>query len=153
MEVVLALPPTSVKCETAFSAMKLLKTKRRGRLGNRRLNDLMAIKIMSPSIEEFDPEPAIADWLMSTPSGQKRRIGERTVKTSTSSTVTISSDSEDEVMEEASVSGIQTTLNIPARLSKKDLECCDDSDSDSDDEDTDMTEDLVFSMLNTYLRE
>jgi hypothetical protein len=40
MEVVMALPPTSVKCDTAFSAMKLLKTKRRGRLGNRRLNDL-----------------------------------------------------------------------------------------------------------------
>ncbi|XP_052763557.1 uncharacterized protein LOC128205702 [Mya arenaria] len=77
MEIVLALPPTSVKCETAFSAMKLLKTKRRGRLGNTRLNDLMAIKIMSPTIEEFDPEAAIAEWMTSTPSGQKRRVGER----------------------------------------------------------------------------
>ena len=64
MEVVLALPPTSVKCLTAFSAMKLLKTKRRGWLGNTQLNDLMAIKIMSPTIKEFNPEAAIAEWMV-----------------------------------------------------------------------------------------
>ena len=64
IEIVIVLQPTFVKCETAFSAMKLPRNKRRGRLGTARLDDLTTINIMSPSIEQFDPEPAFADWMV-----------------------------------------------------------------------------------------
>jgi hypothetical protein len=63
-KLVIVLQQTCVKCEATFSAMKLLRNKRRGRLETVRLNDLMTIQIMSPSIEQFDPEPAISDWMV-----------------------------------------------------------------------------------------
>lgn len=64
IHLVLALPPTSVNNETAFSAMKLLKTERRGRLSSERLNDLMTIKLTSPDIEHFDPETVLNHWMV-----------------------------------------------------------------------------------------
>ncbi|XP_053384849.1 uncharacterized protein LOC128545857 [Mercenaria mercenaria] len=68
-----SLPPTSVKNETTFSAMKLIKTKRRGRLNDDTLNDLTVVVLESPDIEQFNPDPAIQYWMM-TPSGRKRRL-------------------------------------------------------------------------------
>jgi hypothetical protein len=59
-----ALPPTSVKNETTFSAMKLLKTKRRGRMSTRTLNELMLVHLESPSIEDFNPDQAIKQWMV-----------------------------------------------------------------------------------------
>ena len=64
INLLLSLPPTSVKNETTFSAMKLLKTKRRGRMTTNRLNDLMLVHLESPSIEEFDPKEAIQEWMV-----------------------------------------------------------------------------------------
>ncbi|XP_071142824.1 zinc finger protein 862-like [Mytilus edulis] len=68
-----SLPPTSVKNETCFSSMKLTKNKRRGRLNNSTLDTLMSVQLQSPSIEEFNPDAAIKDWLI-TPSGRKRKV-------------------------------------------------------------------------------
>jgi hypothetical protein len=49
VDLMLTLPPTSVRCETAFPQLKLLKTCRRSRLGQGVLNDLMAVKLLSIS--------------------------------------------------------------------------------------------------------
>ena len=62
VDLLLALPPTSVPCEQSFSQMKLIKTSRRSRLAGSTLNDLMLVKLESGSIDEFDPEPHVARW-------------------------------------------------------------------------------------------
>ena len=62
IDVILALPPTSVFNETAFSQLKLIKTERRHRLGNNRLNNLMTIRLDGPGIEDFNPRKAIDKW-------------------------------------------------------------------------------------------
>jgi len=64
VSLLMALPPTSVNNETAFSAMKLLKTKRRGRLSHSRLNDLMTVKLISEDIETFQPDAALNHWMV-----------------------------------------------------------------------------------------
>lgn len=73
IDMIRTLPPTSVKNETTFSAMKLTKGKRRGRMKNSTLNDLLTVQIQSSNVENFDPDESIQCW-MKTPSGRKRRI-------------------------------------------------------------------------------
>lgn len=58
------LPPTSVKNETTFSAMKLTKGKRRGRMKNSTLNDLLTVQIQSTNVENFDPDESIQCWMV-----------------------------------------------------------------------------------------
>ena len=60
-----SLPPTSVKNETCFSAMKLTKGKRRGRLNNSTLDNLLSVQLQAESIEDFNPDKAIQNWLVS----------------------------------------------------------------------------------------
>ncbi|KAK3086151.1 hypothetical protein FSP39_014367 [Pinctada imbricata] len=64
IELVLSLPATSVRNECLFSAMKLVKGKRRGRLTNSTLDDLLLIAVQSPSINDFDPDDAILHWMV-----------------------------------------------------------------------------------------
>lgn len=63
IDILLSLPPTSVPCETTFSQLKLLKTHRRLKLKQGTLDTLMQVKLNSPSIELFNPEPSIDMWL------------------------------------------------------------------------------------------
>lgn len=65
LDLIHSLPPTSVLNETGFNQMKLIKTDRRQSLSARHLNDLMLIRLQSPSIAEFDPNPAIDRWMVS----------------------------------------------------------------------------------------
>ena len=62
------LPPTSVKNETTFSAMKLTKGKRRGRMKNSTLNDLLTVQIQSPNVEMND------ESIRNTPPEEDRRF-------------------------------------------------------------------------------
>lgn len=64
INLLLSLPPTSVSCETSFSQMKLIKTSRRSRLQSSTLNSLMTVKLLSESIENFNPEEAVDKWLV-----------------------------------------------------------------------------------------
>lgn len=98
LDLIHSLPPTSVLNETGFNQMKLIKTDRRQSLSGRHLNDLMLIRLQSPSIAEFDPNPAIDRWMIS-PTGQKRRFHYRRIKkpiTNETGTVQIDSESEEE---------------------------------------------------------
>ncbi|WAR09373.1 ZN862-like protein [Mya arenaria] len=63
VELLLALPPTSVKNKVTFSAMKLIKNRRRGRLSEETLNRLILVHMETPSVKDFDPEPSIKEWL------------------------------------------------------------------------------------------
>ena len=65
IDLLLSLPPTSVTCERSFSHMKLLKNKRRGRLNNQTLDNLMVVKLESDDIRSFDPKDAIQRWNVS----------------------------------------------------------------------------------------
>ena len=64
IDLILTLPSTSVKCETAFSQLKLLKTCRRSSLTSDVLNNLMAVKLLAPPIQEFNPADSIETWLV-----------------------------------------------------------------------------------------
>ena len=66
------LPPTSVANEVLFSHLKLMKTQRRGRLGNKALNDQLVVKLSTGDIGSFDASSAIKSWEV-TPSGQAKR--------------------------------------------------------------------------------
>ena len=65
LDLLKSFPPTSVKNETSFSDMKLVKKKRRGRMKSNTLNDLMLINIQEDSISDFNPETAIKKWMVS----------------------------------------------------------------------------------------
>ena len=65
MDLLHSLPPTSILNETSFNQMKLIKTDRRHRLSQKHLNDLMMIRLQSPSIMDFDPTTAINKWMVS----------------------------------------------------------------------------------------
>ena len=64
IDALLSLPPTSVNNETTFSRTKLTKGKRRGNLKTETLKDLVQVDIETPSIEQFDPKPAINNWMV-----------------------------------------------------------------------------------------
>ena len=67
------LPPTSVMNERSFSHMKLVKSKRCGKLSEKALNDLMMVRLETPEVPKFDPLPSIKTWQM-TSSNQPRHV-------------------------------------------------------------------------------
>ncbi|XP_052820539.1 zinc finger protein 862-like [Mya arenaria] len=71
VDLLLTLPPTSVSCETCFSQMKLVKTCRRTRLQRKTLNDLLVVRLASPSMQEFNPDQAIDHWMNSSVGGRR----------------------------------------------------------------------------------
>ena len=64
VDILLALPPTSVENERGFSLMNVIKGNRRQRLSNARLNNQMRIRIEGPSISDFDPGPSVETWMV-----------------------------------------------------------------------------------------
>ena len=48
--------------ERGFSQLKILKSDIRSTLSEERLNDLLAVKLLSADIQNFDPLPAIELW-------------------------------------------------------------------------------------------
>jgi hypothetical protein len=64
VDLIRSLPPTSVKNETSFNQMKLIKTDRRYRLSGKHLNDMLMIRLQSPSIGYFDPTNAVNKWMV-----------------------------------------------------------------------------------------
>jgi hypothetical protein len=66
--IALCLQPTSVECERSFSTQNRLKCKLRASLGSEKLNTLMIISMLGPSLKMFDATSSIVYWLR-----QKRR--------------------------------------------------------------------------------
>lgn len=65
----LCLQPTSVECERTFSTQNRLKCKYRASLGTEKLNILMTISMLGPSLSDYDAAAAVSHWL----SQKKRR--------------------------------------------------------------------------------
>ena len=62
VNILLVLPMTTAVCKRGFSCLNRIKSDQRTRLVERTTEDLMRISIDGPSIEEFDPIPAIEIW-------------------------------------------------------------------------------------------
>ena len=59
MDLILTLPATSSEVERGFSQMKFIKTIIRSKLSTENLNNLITIKMLAVSNDEFDQIPAI----------------------------------------------------------------------------------------------
>ena len=62
MDLILTLSATSSEVERGFLQMKLIKTIIRLKIFTDILNNIMTIKMLAASIDEFDPIPAIEHW-------------------------------------------------------------------------------------------
>ena len=61
-DLILILPATSSEVEKGLSHMKFIKTIIRLQISTENLNNIMTIKMLAASIDEFDPIPAIEHW-------------------------------------------------------------------------------------------
>lgn len=61
----LVLPISAAQCERGFSAQNRIKNSTRSCLGVSTTEDLMRISLEGPSLEQFDPSPAVDRWLSS----------------------------------------------------------------------------------------
>ncbi|KAK3103242.1 hypothetical protein FSP39_017756 [Pinctada imbricata] len=82
MDLLLTLSLSSAEAERGFSQLKLIKTKLRTNLSDTSLNEQLAIKLLSPSMENFDPDDAIQYWNTSVlrsrrPNFMKDRVQQR----------------------------------------------------------------------------
>ena len=62
VEIILLLPMNTAACERGFSKMNIIKSDYRTQLQSVSLNNLMYLSIDGPSVQEFDPQPAIDYW-------------------------------------------------------------------------------------------
>ena len=83
----LTLPASSAEVERGFSQLKILKTDIRSTLSEERLNDLLAVKLLSADIQNFDPLPAIELWSTSCVRTRRRLLKDRTSQRESSTAV------------------------------------------------------------------
>nr|XP_033476284.1 zinc finger protein 862-like [Epinephelus lanceolatus] len=65
VKIMLVLPISAAQCERGFSAQNWIKNSTRSSLAVSTTEDLMRISLEGPSVEEFDPTPAVDCWLTS----------------------------------------------------------------------------------------
>ena len=63
IDLLMSLPSGSSECERGFSVMKSTKTQYRNSLKSSTLTLLMTVKLHTPDISEYDPVPAIQQWM------------------------------------------------------------------------------------------
>ena len=71
------LPASSAEVERGFSQLKILKSEI-STLSEERLNDLLAVKLLSADIQNFDPMPAIELWNTSSVRTRRPLLMDRT---------------------------------------------------------------------------
>lgn len=62
VDLLLCLPASSVDAERTFNQYKIVKSDWRSILAFRNVTDLLLVQLEAPSIEDFDPMPAIQLW-------------------------------------------------------------------------------------------
>ncbi len=65
ISIVMLLPTNTASCERGFSLMNRIKSKDRAGLLTSFTTDLMTICTNGESIEEFDPQPTVNEWVTS----------------------------------------------------------------------------------------
>ena len=83
----LTLPASSAEVERGFSQLKILKSDIRSTLSEERLNDLLAVKLLSADIQNFDPLPAIELWSTSCVRTSQRESSTAVVNVAADNTV------------------------------------------------------------------
>ena len=63
IDLLMSLPSGSSECERGFSVMKSTKTQYRNSLKSSTLTLLTTVKLHTPDISEYDPVPAIQQWM------------------------------------------------------------------------------------------
>lgn len=63
IDLLMCLPSGSSECERGFSVMKCTKTQYRNSLKSSTLTLLMTVKLHTADISEYDPVPAIQQWM------------------------------------------------------------------------------------------
>ena len=61
----LALPISAAQCESGFSAQNRIKSFKRSSLAVSTTEGLMRITLEGPSLEDYDPSPAVDRWMNS----------------------------------------------------------------------------------------
>lgn len=70
--IALVMCVTSVECERSFSAQNRLKVKYRSSLSPVKLDVLLKISLLGPSLDQFDPSQAVNTWLKNKKRRKKR---------------------------------------------------------------------------------
>ncbi|XP_059930487.1 zinc finger protein 862-like [Gadus macrocephalus] len=65
VQLMLALPISAAQCERGFSAQNRIKSSKRSSLAVSTTEDLMRITLEGPSLEDYDPSPAVDRWMNS----------------------------------------------------------------------------------------
>eukprot|EP00731_Ephydatia_muelleri_P002295 Em0001g2295a len=63
VDLLLSLPASSADCERGFSLTKFIKSDWRSKLLDKKVTNLMTVKLNSPEIDGFDPHQSIQLWL------------------------------------------------------------------------------------------
>ncbi|XP_060777194.1 zinc finger protein 862-like isoform X1 [Neoarius graeffei] len=63
VHMMLVLPISAAQCERGFSAQNRIKNSKRSCLAVSTTEDLMRISLEGPSLEDFDPSPAVDRWM------------------------------------------------------------------------------------------
>ncbi len=94
VDLILTVPASTADCERGFNQMKLVKSDWRSRLTSRSLCDLLTVQLSSPSIENYDPTPAIQLWHQASirPRRPEFMEGKKNAQESTSETSESDSD-------------------------------------------------------------
>ena len=71
VQLLMCLPSSSAEAERGFSQLKLVKTNIRSNMGQTLLNNVLCVKLLSPSIDNFDPSEAIDRWNNSGPRARR----------------------------------------------------------------------------------
>ncbi|MCP3898261.1 MAG: hAT transposon family protein [Desulfobacteraceae bacterium] len=72
VDLMLCIPASSAENERGLSLMKLTKSDRRSRVTIKTLSELMVIQLLTPKVDEYNPEDPIQAWMGSWKG--KRRI-------------------------------------------------------------------------------
>ncbi len=70
MRILLTISPSTASCERGFSLMNQVKNCKRARMSGETLSSLMRLNHMEETLMDFDPEPAVTEWITS---AKKRR--------------------------------------------------------------------------------
>ena len=92
INLVQTLPASSAEVERGFSQLKILKSDIRSTLSEERLNDLLAVKLLSADIQNFDPMPAIELWNTSSVRTRRPLLMDRTSSRESSTAVVAVAD-------------------------------------------------------------
>ena len=155
IDLILTLPASSAENERGFSSMKLLKSNRRTKMSGGTLDKLMSIQMCTTTVDQFDPEPAIVEWMKAgsrprRPSFMDRQIPKRRrLAVNVAHEEADPTDEDDETENCVIFEGDAFSQDLPN-------ECQEDSDSDEgfqdDDEfEAEMSEEEIFSKLMTLV--